>query len=285
MKKSSLNPVVDQNQDFVVIKKIKTGKESSKPIDHYHHHKAIQIVLIEKGNAGFVVNNVLYEVDSNSVIVLGSELPHGIVHVSDDIEATLIHIAFQPLYSWLSLPNLAREKEYIHDACHGFLYSSFTLNEEISVLSDALISANGFEQISIVFQLLNKLYLHPSPQKLLLNYEKHSFMSDTKCQNEVERIYRYLYAYYDKEFSLVKLAELVHVNPTSLCRSFKRKTGFTLFETLHKLRIEKACQLLISTDLTVAQIAFEVGFNSYSAFNNSFRKIKGITPMVYRQQI
>ncbi|WP_074435132.1 helix-turn-helix domain-containing protein [Bacteroides timonensis] len=73
-------------------------------------------------------------------------------------------------------------------------------------------------------------------------------------------------------------------NASSLCRAFKKACGSTIFQFINRLRIEKACSLLKNTDLSITQIAYQVGFNSLAHFNNQFKKFARTLPGVYRKQ-
>ena len=57
----------------------------------------------------------------------------------------------------------------------------------------------------------------------------------------------------------------------------------TFKEYLLKVRIGYACQLLIEDVLSIAEIAYESGFQNISNFNRQFKRIKGITPKEFKQ--
>ena len=67
------------------------------------------------------------------------------------------------------------------------------------------------------------------------------------------------------------------------CHWFHEKTGSPFLAYLKKIRIEKACQLLISTDKSISEIAVLSGFQSISAFNRSFAQQLKISPGKYRK--
>lgn len=72
---------------------------------------------------------------------------------------------------------------------------------------------------------------------------------------------------------------------TSFSRFFKRKTGTTFTHYLSELRIAKACELLIRTDLPVTVISSEVGYENLSNFNRSFKLSRHTTPAAYRKGV
>jgi len=61
-------------------------------------------------------------------------------------------------------------------------------------------------------------------------------------------------------------------------------TGKTIVAYLNELRIGLACKLLLETDGSIAEVAFESGFNNLSNFNRRFLKLKGISAREYKTQ-
>nr|WP_314570821.1 helix-turn-helix transcriptional regulator [uncultured Pseudomonas sp.] len=66
-------------------------------------------------------------------------------------------------------------------------------------------------------------------------------------------------------------------------RFFKRITGHGFIDLMRKLRIQRACRLLVQTQLSVAEICFEVGYENVSNFNRHFRHEMAQTPSDYRR--
>jgi AraC-like DNA-binding protein len=67
-------------------------------------------------------------------------------------------------------------------------------------------------------------------------------------------------------------------------RFFRRATGNTFTDFVNRVRISRACQLLMDTEQTVNTICFDVGFNNVANFNRRFLEIKGMTPTDFRRQ-
>ena len=66
-------------------------------------------------------------------------------------------------------------------------------------------------------------------------------------------------------------------------RAFKRHTGTTLVRYKNQLRVDLACQMLLTQpDAKVADICFDVGFSNLSNFNRHFLKLKGMSPSQFR---
>jgi len=85
-----------------------------------------------------------------------------------------------------------------------------------------------------------------------------------------------------QELSLAAMAHAVNLSPWRLWHIFKAETGTTPTRHLHKLRMQRATQLLETTFLTIKEIKNLVGLRSESHFATDFRRAYGITPAQYR---
>jgi AraC family transcriptional regulator len=105
-------------------------------------------------------------------------------------------------------------------------------------------------------------------------------------QEQVEDSLQRTIAYINKnladELSLQAIAAVAQMSPFYFARLFKRATGLTPNQYVTNRRIERAKQLLIEQDLSVVDVAQEVGIQSQSHFNKVFREYTGVTPKAYR---
>jgi AraC family transcriptional regulator len=102
---------------------------------------------------------------------------------------------------------------------------------------------------------------------------------------QLRRVCRYMDENLRKEIGLADLAGLVGVSNEHFCRAFRRSTGLPPHRWLLRRRIAKAQALLADHDLTLTQVAQEVGYAGQSAFGVAFRKVTGKTPTQYRRDI
>lgn len=90
------------------------------------------------------------------------------------------------------------------------------------------------------------------------------------------------------DLTLKSLSESLHVSPQVLSQVINQKSGKNFNGFVNAFRIEESKRLLhleAFKNQTIAAIAYEVGFNSLSSFNTTFKKLTGETPQTYRQQI
>ena len=88
---------------------------------------------------------------------------------------------------------------------------------------------------------------------------------------------------FSRDWKLEELLEIAHMSRSNLMRVFRKATGQTPIEYLVRLRIQKAMEMLRNTDLTITEIAMEVGFNDSNYFTRQFRRILGESPRAFRK--
>lgn len=112
--------------------------------------------------------------------------------------------------------------------------------------------------------------------------------ADTEPENHEERVItgitRYIQEHLEQEVSLSVLAEEFHLNSQYISQLFKNEIGVGFLAYLTNVRMEKAKKLLISTPLSIAEVADKVGYGEYRVFTKVFKKTEGITPSQYRRE-
>jgi AraC-like DNA-binding protein len=88
----------------------------------------------------------------------------------------------------------------------------------------------------------------------------------------------------DKVLTLEDIAAQVSLSPSHFSFLFKKKTGFSPIEYFNHLKVQKACQYLLFTNLRVKEISQELGIEDQYYFSRLFTKIMGIAPNDYREK-
>jgi two-component system response regulator YesN len=108
---------------------------------------------------------------------------------------------------------------------------------------------------------------------------------EARTHQLVSQVKHYIEAHLSGDVSLAKLAEVVYLNPTYLCRLYKQITGGGLTEYITTVRLSKAMELLKIPHLKVQDIARTIGFDSASYFGRFFKKEMNMTPQEYREHV
>lgn len=95
----------------------------------------------------------------------------------------------------------------------------------------------------------------------------------------------YIAVHFREKISIQSLADLCHISPSYFSRLFAKETRASFPQYIIKLRVAYSKQLLSTTDMSIADIAYESGFGDSSHFIKSFKKEENTTPLHYRQSI
>ncbi|MHB1392679.1 MAG: response regulator [Clostridia bacterium] len=98
----------------------------------------------------------------------------------------------------------------------------------------------------------------------------------------VKKVEKYILNHYSGDINLTIIAEHVHMNGSYLSRLYKKETGININEKISYIRIEKAKELLNSTDLKVYEVAEQVGIKNPTYFSILFKKCTGLYPNNYK---
>lgn len=103
-------------------------------------------------------------------------------------------------------------------------------------------------------------------------------------RREIVSTQDYINQNYSRDLSVEMLASLVYLTPDYLSRLFKKSTGKSLSQYIRQVRMERASELLRTTNRKVIDIGASVGYANYSYFCQSFREYFGRSPEKYRQE-
>jgi two-component system response regulator YesN len=104
-------------------------------------------------------------------------------------------------------------------------------------------------------------------------------------RNVMEEITGFLKEHYFEDLSLVDVATRFHFDPTYFSKLFKAFNKESFIEYMTRLRIEKACDLLLNSNMKIHEIAELVGYENQRYFSQVFKKVTGNTPSDYREHM
>ena len=96
-------------------------------------------------------------------------------------------------------------------------------------------------------------------------------------------VINYISEHYAEKIYIDKLSEIIMVSPDYFTKMFKDSIGKTPVDYINGIRINRSMQLLIETELSVAEIADKMGFCNSNYFNKIFKQYMGVSPLAYRK--
>lgn len=103
--------------------------------------------------------------------------------------------------------------------------------------------------------------------------------------SRIQTVIDFMEANLQREISFSDLADAANLSPSHFFRVFKTQTGYSPWEYLIRVRVEKARELLRRSSLSVKEVMAMAGFNTKSNFTRQFKRYFGLPPVEYRRRI
>ncbi|WP_312093100.1 AraC family transcriptional regulator [Niallia sp.] len=246
-----------------------------------HHHASCEIMYVTTGSCEITVNDQKFILKEKEFIFLDSFIPHKLVV---NQQCTILNIEFLVGtdindFDLEPLKNASVSYQEISLIKPMFIVSndSRSLGYAIKDLINLMTNANS-DTSEITF-LTNILF-----QRMILELF-HSLATEksAKGMRYINKAIAFIQANLEDELSVPKIAEEVGINKSYLHQLFKDYTSYSIGDFISKKRLERACFLLINSNKSITEIAFQAGFNSRQYFSNTFEKNFSMPPRDYRK--
>ncbi|WJS95850.1 AraC family transcriptional regulator [Flavobacterium johnsoniae] len=254
----------------------------------FHSHPELELVYVKESFGKRIIGNSVMQFEPGDMVFLGSDIPH--VWLNDekyyqgieDLKANSIVVYFhKDIFgpTFYELKETQKINELFFQAGKGISIIGKT-NKQIAKKLEKLVAKKDFEVIVGLFEILS--ILSESQDKIYINDEIYSLMQKDSKEDRLSEVFQYVNKNYKKNISLEEIAAVANMTRTSFCRMFRAKTKKNFVDYLHEIRISNACKLLLETDKSMSEIAYECGYKTASNFNKLFKKVKGITPSDFK---
>lgn len=260
-----------------------------------HRHTYIQINYVINGSGFHYINNGKTVICKGDIFIIPPYVPHKIVcDEKNDLE--IIEFEFSIDFILPSIENIEDTSGYLDFAyLEPFMVAEesvkprFNLRHEIQLEVEKLLyeALNEFDKKKSGYELFIKALLLQ-----LLVITGRAYTTEIKGTEEEKILHKfkktiydsvgYIMENYNKNITLDEVASAANYSRSHFSYLFKVIIGKTFVEYLNGIRIEKAVHLLKHTNKNVIDISLEVGFNSITNFNKTFKAVTGRTPKDFR---
>lgn len=223
-----------------------------------HSHPYIELMYFFEGKGKLEVSGTQMSISMFDTVVY----PAGWEHQEDLVSERRREI----ICLWIDLPELELDiPMHLHDMDN-------TLNH--------------------VFQMIYREAKRDHPEQQLLEHQMKLLLTMLlRNQSEIKAregvlayVLQYIHTHFAERVTLDELAALEHISKSYLSRQFKQQTGMTVVAYINQLRIETAKRLLTGSDMSVNEIAYQVGFESPKYFYRTFKKLADESPASFRRR-
>ena len=221
-----------------------------------HKHDCIELLYFLYGNAEVTAAETSMQASFYDIVIY----PKGMYHTE--------HLQFnghqEILCIWVDIPGLE--------------------------IPNAIRIQDSDASVKWLLESLHAEYKSEKPSKKLIEHyvKTVAMLIAKKCFAEkpsddlVSRVMMYMQDHMTEELTVEQLSSLIYVSKSYLSRIFKQQTGLSLIEYLRLIRVETAKALLVSSNTSVAEISYIIGYNSPKYFCRAFRSCTGMSPREFK---
>lgn len=245
----------------------------------YHWHVEYEIIRVLKGSLTVYLNQKEISAVEGDIIFIRDGILHSAVPKDCIYECVVfdMNMLLKEVFSGAKyIQNIIDHTIIIHDY---FPKSDLELNKIIFYLFEVLHSKKtGYELmiLGLLYQIFSIIYSNKMYSEDSLNTQK-----DSKKIVQLKKIFSLIEESYSSKLTLEDLSKAIGMSAKYFCKFFYEMTHRTPIDYLNYYRIECASHQLITTNLSITDIAYNCGFNDLSYFIKSFKKYKGLTPSKY----
>ena len=254
-----------------------------------HFHNQYEIFYIIEGERLFFFNNREYIARSGDLILVDTNLIHMTKSVTAEDSGhnrVILYLTYEKMKSFDGLYPSLQLVRFFHEH-----YGVYHLDKEQQALflnfyrelRIALTEKEHNYKTGIELQILTwlfKITAYISKQEETLPRS-----SDNPKYRTAYAIADYLSEHCEQNISLEELAAQFYLSKYYICRTFRDITGYTITEYTNIHRIRRAKRLLEETDLSISEIAQELGYESLTYFERMFKSYMTISPLKYRKTL
>ncbi|WP_397444785.1 AraC family transcriptional regulator [Polaribacter sp. R77954] len=282
-KKPTLEKITPDFGSSFLLKKHVEFLKTNKPF--WHFHPEIELVYVNKGKGKRHIGNHISYFNNSQLVLIGSNLPHigYLDRLTNNGSETLIQ--FLPDFlgkDFFKVPEMAAIDALFERAKKGIRFN-IEIKQRIGAKIEKLIELQGVHRITSFVEILNDLAT--TDDYTLLNANGFAFESVHQDSNKIEVIYKHINENFKDHISLDEISELASMTVPAFCRYFKKTTGKTFTKLVNEYRVVHATKLLAESNMSIADISFECGFNNFSHFNKLFKEFTGKNASVYRSEL
>ena len=255
----------------------------------WHFHDELELTFVIKSEGTKFIGDHISGFKPGEIILLGSCLPHywhndSTYYENSDVKgAEAIIIRFNQDYAgndFLKIPPMKPVLDLINNAKRGIKIRTEDLDLQQKLID--FLKLNESQKIIGLTDILLSIATDKQYDYLCSIGYAHQFKSNDI--EKIDKVYDYVLTNFKEDISVTDIALKCNMNTAAFCRYFKKKTGKTFKDFMNEIRLGNAAGLLLKGDLSIAEVAFESGFNNPSYFNRLFKRMNSTTPKVYQSQ-
>ena len=249
----------------------------------YHYRErpkgVAQWILIYclKGSGWYSVRGHHYEVKENQWFVIPKSEPH-VYASNDDNPWTIYWIHFTG-----TMAAVYGSDHYVPSDINA--YTTARITDRINIFEEIFLTLSDNYSVDNLRYASSLLYGFLAPFCYLGHFRKYNAQSNRiDTHNITNMAVRFMNENIEKRLTLTQIADYIGYSISQFSLIFRNSTGQSPLNYFNTLKIQRACELLETTDMKINQLCSKVGIDDSYYFSRLFTKIIGVSPKMYRER-
>jgi AraC-like DNA-binding protein len=251
-----------------------------------HYHPELELTLILESSGKRFVGDSIENFEPGDLVLVGENIPHfwcNDGNLSEDGTSLAIVVQFNKSFlgeSFFKLNGADHIDKLIKNSSRGICLKDDSTKALVTQKLKKIVDLGTFEKTLLVLDILN--IFANSDVYYLSSPGFKPYLQEIDC-TRMNKVYNYVYNNINGSFNVSEIADSLNMSVSAFSHYFKKRTQKTFTQFINETRICNAKRLMIETDKSIAEIAYESGYSSLSNFNKQFNSLVKFPPKIFRK--
>lgn len=236
----------------------------------WHWHEEFQLTFVLSGTLEFSVEKETHQIHESNGLIINSRKLHHARPLTESVE--YLCIDFSPMFVnedlYQSAIKTIQDNRYF--SCRLLTFSL----QQRAIIKEMLYENDSYNFLKIYGLLLS----------CLSQVETNPDFQERKEDQTIYQLLNFIHQNYYREITVNEIAKVIPINKNKCTKLFKTYTNLSPMNYAIDYRLIKAKEMLLSTEDTISEISYAVGFNNLSYFIVRFKKKYGDSPKQFRKR-
>ena len=243
-----------------------------------HRHADFEFNYCISGSFDIKIDGIIHRVEEGCSTFIPPMCSHSIPcdnqceAITIVVGVSLLNRHFGDFLKYTMVPQLYDASRGVDSRIGELFFECAEIKYKNSIESEFIITGNIYKILAYFLKYLSDVGEYASDSR------------DFARVKDIEKVFDIIHFNYKESLTVESVAEQLGYSKSNFCKVFKKYVGEGFHCTLNRYRVKCAADLLAATELSVAEIAGEVGFNDTKTFCRVFRAVYGISPGKYRRR-
>ncbi|MEM1356787.1 MAG: AraC family transcriptional regulator [Bacteroidota bacterium] len=247
----------------------------------WHYHPELEICFTVKSAGRRFVGNQIADYEEGDLVMFGPNLPHGFTtetYCSQYVIQMTEDFLGGP---FLTAPETRHLRTLFNRSGRGLEFLGSVRNRARKLIKKILKA----EQLTKLLLLLELLQLLAETEDVRpICSREYAMDFDVEDLGRIKVVYDHVMENFREEVNIPELAAMLNISEPAFYKFIKKHTKKTYTQIINEFRINYAGKLLMSTEMSVAEVGYASGYNNISYFNRKFKQLMTLTPNGFRKR-